>query len=57
MPTDLFLGSFDEVVDSEQVAKRFFNAPQCNIHWLQNSAHVLPLDNDVNAIIDCMNHQ
>ncbi|HHT9879871.1 TPA: alpha/beta hydrolase, partial [Legionella pneumophila] len=24
-------------------------------HWLKNSAHVLPLDNDLNEIIDCIN--
>lgn len=52
-PTDLFLGRFDEVIDSKKVAQRMSTNPHCQTHWLPNSAHVLPLDNDVGAIITC----
>ena len=50
-PVDLFLGTHDQVVDSVRVEKRFANLPNCKIYWLENSAHVLPLDNDVDKII------
>ncbi len=53
-PTDLFLGCFDEVVDSTRVANHFMNVPNCTIHWLPKSAHVLPLDSDADAIITCL---
>ena len=53
-PVDLFLGRYDEVVDNFKVAQLFQNAPQARIHWLENSAHILPLDGDVDAIIQCM---
>lgn len=54
-PTDLFLGRFDQVVSSQQVEQLFTNLPNTKIHWLNQSAHVLPLDNDLNEIIDCIN--
>ena len=54
IPTDLFLGCFDEIVDSALVEKLFMNSPNCTIHWLPNSAHVLPLDGDVDTIIACL---
>jgi len=54
-PTDLFLGAYDEVVSSPQVEQLFLSLPNASIHWLKNSAHVLPLDNDLNEIIHCMN--
>ena len=53
-PTDIFLGRFDEVVDSDAVAKRFANSQNTTIHWLENSAHILPLDGDVDFIIDIL---
>lgn len=53
-PTDLFLGRFDEVVDSSAVAALFANCENTVIHWLNNSAHILPLDGDVDAIINCV---
>jgi carboxylesterase len=53
-PTDLFLGQYDAVVDSKKVAKRFAQASNVNIHWLSNSAHVLPLDGDVDEIVKCI---
>lgn len=54
-PADLFLGTHDQVVASQQVEHLFCNLPNVRIHWLKNSAHVLPLDNDLNEIIDCIN--
>ncbi len=51
-PTDLFLGYFDEVVDSPKIAKKFAKKPNINIHWLMNSAHILPLDGDIDGILD-----
>ena len=53
-PTDLFLGCFDDIVDSSLVEREFINLPNCNIHWLKNSAHVLPLDGDIDSIISCI---
>lgn len=55
-PTDLFLGRADAVVDSTRVEQYFFKRPNVNIHWLENSAHVLPLDADVESIIACIGH-
>lgn len=52
--TDLFLGRFDEVVASEHVALRFANQSNTCIHWLEESAHVLPLDGDIQYITDCV---
>lgn len=54
MPTDVFLGNFDMVVDSAAIEKKFLNVSHCRIHWLPKSAHVLPLDSDINIIIDCL---
>lgn len=56
-PVDLFLGSHDKVVASEQVEQLFVNLPNVTIHWLKHSAHVLPLDNDLKEIIDCINQE
>ncbi|CEK12084.1 alpha/beta hydrolase [Legionella hackeliae] len=53
-PTDVFLGCHDKVVSSWQVAARFANKDNVNIHWLSNSAHVIPLDGDIENIIACM---
>lgn len=54
-PVDLFLGHYDEVVNSNAIEALFASLPNANIHWLMNSAHVLPLDNDLAAIVDCIN--
>lgn len=54
-PVDLFLGSQDTVVNSQKIAQRFSQCTQVKLHWLSNSAHVLPLDNDKNIIIDNIN--
>lgn len=52
--TDLFLGAHDAVVASTQVEALFKPLPNAHIHWLKDSAHVLPLDPDRKIIIDCM---
>ncbi|MBA3535445.1 MAG: alpha/beta fold hydrolase [Tatlockia sp.] len=53
-PTDLFLGRYDQVVSSQRVEDRFVGKDNINIHWLANSAHVLPLDGDIDNIIGCI---
>ena len=53
-PVDVFLGRHDEVVDSNKIAERFAGLPRVTVHWLENSAHVLPLDADVDAILACV---
>ncbi|GGI84704.1 alpha/beta hydrolase [Legionella impletisoli] len=50
-PVDVFLGAYDEVVDSHEVEKYFDKLSNVDIHWLQNSAHILPLDGDIDRII------
>ncbi len=50
-PTDVFLGRYDKVVDSPEVAKFFKNSTNVQIHWLEHSAHILPLDGDVGVIL------
>lgn len=54
-PVDLFLGAHDEVIDPVEVEKLFNSLPNATIHWLKNSAHVLPLDNDYDEIVNCIN--
>ena len=54
-PIDLFLGRHDEVVDSAFVAGQFKSNPNCSTHWLENSAHALPLDGDIEDIVACIN--
>ena len=49
--TDLFLGRHDHVVNSSAIAKQCDGMHNMHLHWLENSAHVLPLDNDVQSII------
>lgn len=56
-PTDVFLGRYDDVVDVKTVATFFEKSPHTNIHWLNHSAHVLPLDADMNIISDCINNR
>lgn len=50
-PTDLFLGRYDKVVHSERVAARFKAQAGLKIHWLERSAHILPLDGDQAEIL------
>lgn len=54
-PTDIFLGTHDLVVASRSVAARFANQPNCHIHWLKQTAHVLPLEDEVKEIIARIN--
>lgn len=54
-PVDLFLGAYDDVVDSPEVERLFKPLPNVTIHWLKNSAHLLPLDNDFKKIVDQIN--
>ena len=56
-PVDLFLGAHDAVVSSDAVERLFQDLPNVSIHWLANSAHVLPLDNDLGQIIACVNEK
>lgn len=53
-PTDLFLGAHDKIVASARVAQRFLHHPMTRTHWLENSAHILPLDNDKHTILSCI---
>lgn len=55
--TDLFLGRFDRVVNSNAIAERFASLPNVRTHWLEHSAHVLPLDNDRESITECIKQQ
>lgn len=48
---DVFLGRYDEVVDSQAVAALFADCENTSIHWMDNSAHILPLDGDVDLIL------
>lgn len=50
-PTELFLGRHDDVVDSIAVEKQLKNLTEVNIHYLEQSNHVLPLDADYQEII------
>ncbi|WP_131795694.1 alpha/beta hydrolase [Fluoribacter gormanii] len=56
-PIDLFFGAHDIVVASKEVEKMFAHVPNTTIHWLANSAHVLPLDNDLDQIVQCINQR
>lgn len=53
-PVDLFLGRHDEVVDSAAVLAMIDDLSKVKVHWLEHSAHVLPLDQDQQVIIDCL---
>ncbi|KTD69618.1 lipase [Legionella steelei] len=54
-PVDLFLGTYDRVVASKEVERMFSSLPNTTIHWLTNSAHVLPLESDLEQITQCIN--
>lgn len=53
-PVDLFLGRYDDVVSASKVMALFENLPNTHIHWLESSAHVLPLDGDADEILTCV---
>lgn len=54
-PVDVFLGKHDGVVASKKVEALFAPMTNAHIHWLNDSAHVLPLDNDLDKIAECIN--
>lgn len=54
-PTDIFLGCHDHIVCSWRVADRFADKKNVNIHWLLNTAHLVPLDGDIDKIVECIN--
>jgi carboxylesterase len=54
-PVDLFLGSHDHVVDSKAVEELFLPVEHARIHWLNNSAHILPLEKELEDIVRCIN--
>ena len=56
-PTDLFLGRHDRVVDNRRINEALVQQPEVRVHWLEHSAHVLPLDNDLGEILACVNEQ
>ena len=56
-PVDLFLGCHDQVVHSHHVSQFFSNHPQAKIHWLKDSAHILPLDLDSEQIIEVISER
>lgn len=56
-PTDIFLGRYDTVVDSKKIAARFSDSSLSKVHWLNHSAHVLPLDGDADYIVDCIKNE
>ncbi len=53
-PTDIFLGSHDKVVDSAYIAKQYAHQDNITLHWLQHSAHILPLDGDIEYLTNAI---
>jgi carboxylesterase len=56
-PVDVFLGEYDKVVNVKQIAQTLEKYPQTTVHWLKHSAHVLPLDADMEDIVNYINNQ
>ena len=56
-PTDVFLGSHDTIVDNNAVCRKIGNTTQIKLHWLEHSAHILPLDQDLTTIIGSICHR
>lgn len=54
-PTDIFLGAHDNVIDSAKTAERFNTLPNATVHWLKDTAHVIPLDTDRDRVLDVLN--
>lgn len=54
-PVDVFLGRYDEVVNNKAVENFFIPNPKVRCHWLENSAHILPLDGDMALILQHVN--
>lgn len=51
---DVFLGCYDAVVDNQWIATKFNPLSNATVHWLAESAHVLPLDGNISTILDCI---
>ncbi len=54
-PIDVFLGRYDTVVDNKAIAEQFTPLADTRVHCLNQSSHLLTLDNDVKQIIACLN--
>lgn len=54
-PVDVFLGRHDSVVNSQKIANFLGKYDNISIHWLTQSAHVLPLDLDLTTISALIN--
>ena len=53
-PTEIFLARFDPVVDSKGLEQIWQDLPNARVHWLNQSSHLIPLDNDRDAIVQCL---
>lgn len=49
-PTDIYLGRYDTVVNVKYLAKHYDKQAGIAVHWLSDSAHILPLDGDLETI-------
>lgn len=54
IPTELFLGRHDDVVNSKAVETQLKNLHDVNIHYLEQSNHVLPLDANYQEILQVL---
>jgi len=54
IPTKVFLGRSDKVVASRQVAKYFSHKSQVQVTMLEDSAHLIPLDNGLGQVISAL---
>lgn len=50
VPTEILLGRHDRVIDNQIIVRHYQHQPKVHIHWLENSAHILPLDGDVHRV-------
>ncbi len=53
--TIVFLGKYDKVINNHKVQAMIERLPNASTVWLEHSAHILPLDNDLQRIIDTLN--
>lgn len=54
-PTELILGEHDKVVDNRKIMKDF-KSSHITVHMLEHSAHVLPIDNDIDELATIINN-
>ncbi|MDQ5884763.1 MAG: carboxylesterase [Pseudomonadota bacterium] len=50
-PTQVYLGRHDDVINSSQVERQLKNLTEVDIHYLEKSNHVLPLDANYQDIL------